>query len=127
MYIASLGALLTEFEPTKPEPTLSIANLRFDECFHGLEIESPWLMSLAAAFAERSDLSTRTEAIRCNEWLHLSFAYQFRPEEQEPLVALADEVIDVASPVHWMLRLYQRHSVCKGEEQAWVCHREWRL
>ena len=121
-YVSVLETLLIEFEPTKPESVLNISNLRLDERFHGLELDAPWLGSLTAAFAERAESPTRTESIRCKEWLHLSFAYQFLPEQHEPLVALARELIDVQSPVEWMLRLYQRH-----EEQIWTCHREWGL
>ncbi|MEM7125343.1 MAG: hypothetical protein AAF702_03385 [Chloroflexota bacterium] len=40
----------------------------------------------------------------------------------EPLAALANELINVKAPVQWMLRLYQRH-----DNKSWTCHREWSL
>lgn len=121
-YVALLAQLVAEFAPSQPTPVLRITHVMLNERFHGLELESPWLKALTAAFAERAESPTRPEAIRCKEWLHLSFAYGFPPEQHEPLLRLAGALIDPTAPVQWALRFYERHS-----GQRWTCHGEWLL
>lgn len=121
-YVALLEQLLAEFTPTRPTPVLQITNVRLDERFHGLELDSPWLKALTAAFVERAISPTRPEAIRLKEWLHLSFAYGFPQEQHAALLRLARTLIDPTAPVQWELRFYERHA-----DQTWTCHGRWCL
>jgi ubiquitin-associated SH3 domain-containing protein len=94
----------------------------FEPTFHGLDLHAPWLKALVVDFARRADSPTRVDAIRLKDWLHLSFAYHFPPEQHHALEQIAQETIDPAAPVGWDLRFYER-----DESGAWICHAKWPL
>lgn len=117
---------------------ITIVELMLTEQFHGLVIESPWLLELTRRFIARADSPTRPEAIRPKEWLHLSLAYGFRPEEDAPLRALAQASVEPQTQMDWALRLYERRPdpeptarLVPGSDewvaQVWECHGEWSL
>ncbi|NJM06377.1 hypothetical protein HC891_09575 [Candidatus Gracilibacteria bacterium] len=101
---------------------VQITRLLLREDFHGLLIESPWLEALTADFAARVLSPTRRDEIRLKSWLHLSLAYEFLPARHAALAALANEYVDIAQPVEWELRFYQR---LPGDE--WRTHGDWTL
>ena len=104
------------------DPDIVIKNMLLTEKFHGFELESNWLKALVVDFAERAVSSTRSDAIRLKDWLHLSFAYGFAEEQHEPLARLAEEMVDMNTAVSWELRFYQRHA-----DKNWTCHASWPL
>ena len=91
------------------EPTITIADMILEPDFHYLKIESEWLKSLVQHFVAHADSPTRINALRPKDWLHLSLAYQFPPEQHAALMAIAQAVVDPCAQVEWQLRLYQRH------------------
>lgn len=111
--------------PMQPMPVVVITAVRFDERFHGLEISAPWLKTVTAAFAVQATSATRPEAIRCKEWLHLSFAYGFPAEQHEPLRQLASQLIDPNAPAGWEMRFYEQRMAT--EHHDWICHHRWPL
>ncbi|BCX03794.1 MAG: hypothetical protein KatS3mg053_1732 [Candidatus Roseilinea sp.] len=98
-------------------PSITITGAMFEPSFHGLLIESPWLKDLARAFAWLAQSAGRREALRLKDWLHLSLAYEFPPEQHVALATLGRAMVDVAAPVRWELRLYER----SGADE-WRCH-----
>jgi ubiquitin-associated SH3 domain-containing protein len=97
-----------------------IERMMFDQNFHGLAIESPWLKHLTASFAALATSKTRADAIRLKDWLHLSLAYDFQPAHATHLKHLANALVDISAPVNWEVRLYERH----GGDQ-WRIHAGW--
>ena len=85
-------------------------------------LDGPWLKALIADFARSVDSPTRRDALRLKDWLHLSLAYAFPPEQHAPLAALARELVDVTAPVAWELGFYERL-----EAGVWACHSRWPL
>ncbi len=122
VYAAALEAALEAAHPGIPEPPLTITDMLLRDTFHGLTIESPWLRALVADFAARADSPTRASPLRLKDWLHLSLAYGFAPEQGDGLAALARALVDAAAQVTWELRLYERLP-----DGGWVCHRSWPL
>lgn len=121
-YVQRLERALAAARPTQPTPVIAIERLRFDTQFHGFELSSPWLAQLVAAFATAADSPTRVDAIRLKDWLHLSLAYHFPPEQHDALMQIARGTIDPAAPVAWDLRFYER-----GPDNGWTCHACWPL
>ncbi|MGF1515299.1 MAG: hypothetical protein ACFB5Z_16585 [Elainellaceae cyanobacterium] len=105
---------------TPPDPVVRIAALGFHSDWHGLTLESPWLIALTAQFARLSPRDTRRDALRLKSGLHLSLAYGFDPGQADGLRSLAKSLIDPSAPAGWELRLYQR-------QPKWVCHQRWPL
>lgn len=122
LYCAALEAALKQARPTRPDPVISIERVLFKPEFHGLELHSAWLRDLTADFAARAASPTRNEALRLKDWLHLSLAYNFASEQHAALRRLAEAIVDVAAPVAWELRFYERCS-----DGSWHCHASWDL
>ncbi len=77
--------------------------------FHALLVSSPWLERTAAAFADVAGGSpTRIDDIRVKRDLHLSLAYGFPADSHGELADLAVAMVDIAAPVQWQIRLYER-------------------
>ncbi|MCU0494158.1 MAG: hypothetical protein MUD01_21420 [Chloroflexaceae bacterium] len=120
-YLAALEAALQRARAAAL-PTITIKEMALGEAWHGLEIDSPWLQALAADFAAHAASPSRRDAIRLKDWLHVSLAYGFAPEQGPALAALASELVDVSAAVVWELRFYER---LPGDE--WRCHGVWEL
>jgi ubiquitin-associated SH3 domain-containing protein len=121
-YAHDLDRIVTRMRPSKPDPVMAVSGLIFDADFHGFTLQSVWLADLTKAFAATTCLKMRHEAIRIKEWLHLSLAYQFKPDEHHTLKALARKYINPRAAVGWELRFYQRQN-----ENQWTCHGCWPL
>ncbi|MEM9156922.1 MAG: hypothetical protein AAGB13_18115 [Cyanobacteria bacterium P01_F01_bin.33] len=122
MYVDSLERSLAKVGSTRSEPVIAITALTFQPEFHYLKLESEWLLGLVREFRDRAHSNTRTDDLRLKDWLHLSLAYGFPPEQYLLLQCLAAEVIDPRSPVDWELRFYEHHP-----DNAWTCHQSWKL
>ena len=119
-YADLLDRLIAEARPFLTQPVMEIRGVHFAPEFHGLVLESRWLKGIIAEFKRQANSPTRTDVIRPKDWLHLSLAYGFLPEQQAPLKAMAEEMVDPTSPVGWEVRLYERHP-----DNRWACHRAW--
>lgn len=122
LYYAALEAALHRARPGRPIPVLSIMEVVFHEDFHGLLLDGIWLKLLIADFAISSQSPTRRDALRLKDWLHLSLAYGFPPEQHGALAALARKMLDITAPVAWELCFYER---CV--DGAWLRHARWPL
>lgn len=117
-YVDALQAALSANRLEGLESLVAIPAMRFDPEFHYLELVSPWLQKLTLCFAKfAADSPTRTDSLRCKDWLHVSLAYGFGPEQAGELRSLAQKLIDIESPVGWDLRLYER-----GPDGNWRTH-----
>ena len=132
-YTKILGLVFNEYRDRIPIPAIQIKQLSFHADWHGLELEADWLKQLITEFARRSSSLTRDEALRLKDWLHLSLAYGFKPNQAAGLKQLAHQLIDISSEVSWELRFYSRLS---GEESVslvsllvtpWECRGRWTL
>lgn len=121
-YIEALDTAVRRARPTQPVPALAISGIALGPEFHGLLLSSPWLQTLIADFAHTVPSSTRRDALRLKDWLHLSLAYAFPSPHQATLAELAREMVDISTPVGWELRFYERHS-----NSEWTCHARWKL
>jgi ubiquitin-associated SH3 domain-containing protein len=104
------------------EPVLRVTGTVFHDDFHGLTLKSNWLIYLAERFRAEASAAALNNAIRLKEWLHLSFAYQFKPEENKGLEALAKRMITPDAPAVWEVRFYQHH-----QDKRWTCYGRWPL
>jgi hypothetical protein len=105
-YLAALAKATAEMVARTPVP-VDIERIRLDGGWYGLELRSPWLIDLAAAFKRHAPNIARPDEVRLKDWLHLSLAYGF--EEQHAIeLASAASSIDIASEVHWEVALWQR-------------------
>lgn len=120
LYTRAIDRLLAESRP--PEPVITIRGVTFAENFHGLELESPWLNQLARDFATEAESVTRADVIRPKDWLHLSLAYDFPPEQHATLRDLAESMVTLSAAVRWELRFYERQP-----GNHWVNHKVWPL
>jgi hypothetical protein len=121
-YAAALEAARERAAATRPEEPLEVTGMALNVEFHGLLLEGAWLKRLVADFAASAGSPPRREAIRLKEWLHLSLAYGFPPEQHGRLAELARALVDPRSPAAWELRLYQSHG-----DGRWTCHAAWPL
>jgi ubiquitin-associated SH3 domain-containing protein len=121
-YTLALEHILERMRSSQPDPVMQVTGMIFNSDFHGLTLQSSWLADLTKAFAATTCLEMRREAIRIKEWLHLSLAYQFKPEEHNALEALARQLVNPKAAVGWELRFYQRR-----DENQWTCHGCWPL
>jgi hypothetical protein len=126
LYVEALDRTLCQAQPC-PSPVITIQQLTFRPDWHGLELQSVWLKNMIANFASLAESPTRQDTLRLKDWLHLSLAYEFQPEQSEALIQLAQEYINLGSPVQWELRFYQRHSEQHHPDQRWICHQSWQL
>ena len=117
-YRAALTTALTEMPAQTPDVLHSVG-MQLMADFLYLKFESPWLIALAARFAQHARSSTRRDALRLKDWLHLSLAYDFRPEQRERLAALARESVDPLTPAGWDILLYERDGA------RWITHGRW--
>jgi ubiquitin-associated SH3 domain-containing protein len=116
-----LSCLSRSLKQAEYPASIVITDLMCDPHFHGLLIESAWLKQVMAHFALLAQSSTRADALRLKDWLHLSLAYEFLSNQHDGLSALARECIDLHTPVDWEVRFYERAG------QAWCCHGTWSL
>lgn len=93
----------------KARCTVRIERMMFEPNFHGLVIASPWLKHMTATFAAQAKSSTRSDALRLKDWLHLSLAYDFDVVHATHLKHLAIELVDISAQVNWEVRLYERY------------------
>jgi hypothetical protein len=121
-YLGALGAAHAVALANPPVAPVAVTELATSADFHGLLISSPWLEALTADFALRAPSSSRRDALRLKNRLHLSLAYGFRREDGPGLAVLARSLVDINASVHWRLRLYER--LAGG---AWQIHGEWGL
>lgn len=121
LYVQALDRALNQTKPC-PDPVITIQRLTFRSDWHGLELQSNWLKEFITTFATLAGSPTRQDALRLKDWLHLSLAYEFSPDQSEPLIQLAQTFINLQAAVQWELRFYQRHA-----DQQWTCHRSWLL
>ncbi|GAB4120738.1 MAG: hypothetical protein Fur005_32230 [Roseiflexaceae bacterium] len=122
-YAAALEAALQEAAATRPESPLVVTGLMTTSEFIGLMIESVWVKRLTTNFAMRAEHSpTRSDPIRCKDWLHLSLAYGFPLDSYEGLATLAHDLVDPMAAGAWELRLYEHQP---GNQ--WLLHAAWPL
>ena len=109
-YTATMDRVLAALQPSRDpaNPVIRITGMRFQDSFHYLQVESPWLEQLAVEFSQQADSPTRNSAIVVKDFLHLSLAYGFQPHHGPRLAQLARELITCHSPAGWELRLYER-------------------
>jgi ubiquitin-associated SH3 domain-containing protein len=122
LYTHILQVLLAKERHLMPDPVMRVTGTFFHRDFHGLTLQSPWLIHIAVRFSTEAESDSRSDSIRLKEWLHLSYAYQFKPEEHDSLKRLAKQLIDPSAPADWELRFYQRH-----RDKTWTCHGRWPL
>lgn len=120
VYLEAIAHTLQALPPPTPVATISRMTLRPD--WHGLEVQSEWLLSFTRQFAQVARSPSRPEPLRLKTWLHVSLAYEFPPAQARPLRQLAEQWVDPQAPVHWALRFYQRRA-----DDTWMCHQQWIL
>lgn len=121
-YIQTLDTLIHQNPLPQEEPLIKIVQLLFEPQFHGLQLESPWLLTFVSEFIGMAESATRTDTIRPKTWLHLSLAYEFPGTNHPTLQCLAEERVDITAPVGWELRFYERHT-----DNSWTLHGAWSL
>lgn len=114
-YVEALELSTEKTLAERSEAEIAIQALQFHPHWHGLELASDWLRQLTANFAQQAPL---IPTLRLKDWLHLSLAYDFDPDQAPELERLAQLSIDLNSPITWELRLYQRNA-----NNTWHCHR----
>jgi hypothetical protein len=117
LYITALTTALACHQDSQPDPVITVNRLTFAAKWHGLALQSPWLQQFVHTFARQAQSPTRSTPLRLKDWLHLSLAYGFAPDQHQPLQRLAEQLITLESPVQWELRFYQRHP-----DNQWTCH-----
>ena len=80
------------------------------------------LKTIITNFSQAKTLSSYSAQLRLKDWLHLSLAYDFDPEQVEQLKQLATAIIDLKANVNWELRVYQ-----KNPDWSWKCLQSWKL
>ena len=100
---------------------IKIRQLVFNPGWHGLELQAEGIKDLIKDFVRLETSPTRQENIRLKDWLHLSLAYGFKPQNRAKLEILAQETINLEADVAWELRFYQR------VEGNWNCLKTWIL
>lgn len=121
-YVRAVEKVLAQMRPSRPEPVVVVEEVLYTETFHGLKVASPWLARVAAEFTAVAESPTREEDIRLKDWLHVSMAYAFAPEQGAALAALGREMVDPLAEVSWSLRFYERDGA--GE---WMLHGRWEV
>ena len=102
--------------------SIAIKKLNFGDRWHGLELQAEGLKQLIFNFSQIEKSPTRQENLRLKDWLHLSLAYGFNPEDREQLKNLAIKAINLRADVRWELRFYQ-----KNPDWTWKCFQSWKL
>lgn len=119
-YLHAIDSALLHTPP--PANPIQITGMLFRDDWHGLTLESPWLMALTKAFAESASSTTRTDALRLKTWPHVSLAYGFEPSHGEGLKQLAVDCVNPGAAVVWNIRFYER-----SPANHWTCHGTWQL
>ncbi|MEL7035914.1 MAG: hypothetical protein AAFO04_09900 [Cyanobacteria bacterium J06592_8] len=101
---------------------IKIVKILFKPNWHGIELEALGLKHLMAKFAEIMHQQPIEENIRLKDWLHVSFAYQFNPQNHEGLKKLAEKMINPPVQTQWELRFYQKYP-----DWTWTCLQSWAL
>ena len=101
---------------------IKIKQLNFSNNWHGLELQAEEIKQLIANFAKLATSSTRPEALRLKDWLHLSLAYGFEAKDEQNLTDLARKIINPQAKVNWELRFYQ-----KNPDWTWKCWQTWQI
>mgnify|MGYP006267049955 CR=1 FL=1 len=122
IYAQTLHRAYMRAYPSRPRPVIEVKGFNFQQDWHGLELESPWLKQLIVDFTCTAVSPSRKQALRPKTWLHLSLAYEFPSEQGKQLAALAQETVDPEAPVDWQLCYYQRNP-----DGSWICHHTWPL
>lgn len=122
VYLQALERAYTEAKTHKLLLDIKIKKLTFKENWHGLELQANELKQLIINFTQLENSLTRQEKLRLKNWLHLSLAYDFNPEDGNNLQNLATEIIDLQASVNWELRFYQKKS-----DWSWECLKSWNL
>lgn len=99
---------------------VTVKGFAFRPDWHGLELESAWLKQLMVDFTCSAHSPTRKGALRLKDWLQVSLADEFEPEQAKPLANLATALIDPTASVNWELRYYQQ-----SLNNRWICHQVW--
>lgn len=98
-----------------PAEPVEVLALHRREDWVGLELRSPWLHQLTAAFVDRHVIGPGDDPLRPKDWLHLSAAYGDGDlAAAQPLVA----DLDPALAAEWEVDLWQR-----DEDGTWTRHR----
>jgi ubiquitin-associated SH3 domain-containing protein len=122
IYVEVLKAALERARPAQPKTIVEIGEFVFQDHFHGLCVNSPWLEGLTDDFVRSAASPTIRDGLRLKSGYHVSFAYGFRASQATALERLAREMIDPHAPVRWELRLYQQHP-----DKSWTRHASWPL
>jgi hypothetical protein len=93
----------------------TVSALTTDCSWHGLEIESPALLELAARFARQVSTTARRDHVTRQDCLRLVLAAGFHEEDREALCELAHRIVDPSLPVEWEVGLWQ------NDQDAWCC------
>ncbi len=128
-YLQALHRVWCDAIATCPQPAIEISKMTFRRDWHGVELYSDWVKELIADFIDKIDPHQKGEVLRSKDWLHLSLAYDFEPQQHEYLAEIAQEIIEPKAPLEWELRFYQRHFRHNGDkcEIYWTCHQCWHL
>lgn len=118
IYIKALNYVFSKYSITDIE----VLNITFNSDWHGLELYAPILKQMIVEFAQAANSPTRNGNLRLKDWLHLSLAYEFPPEQRDKLKVIATEIINPQASVQWELRFYQLHT-----DWTWTCHQSWIL
>ncbi|MEL7068348.1 MAG: hypothetical protein AAGN15_06795 [Cyanobacteria bacterium J06581_3] len=121
-YASALESALNRHHNQKTNTSVVVGEIVFREDWHGLMLEAEGLKQLIQTFVFLAESPTRSEDLRPKDWLHVSLAYDFLPQDGDRLKQLAIELVDETVPVAWELRLYERDSA-----QQWTCHCCWPL
>ena len=121
-YTQKLARSYKRLKRSQPHPAIEIKGLAFRSDWQGLELASDWLKKVMVDFACTATSPTRTSPLRLKEWLHLSLAYDFQPDQAETLEILAQELVDPTALVGWELRFYQQNP-----GNHWICHQRLKL
>lgn len=122
LYIEALNQAYIEAKYQNLSLDLKIIKLTFNDKWHGLELQADGLKQLMLNFAVLDNSAKQKEKLRLKDWLHLSLAYDFNPEDSDKLQDLAREIIDLQADVSWELRFYQ-----KNIDWSWNCLKSWGL
>jgi ubiquitin-associated SH3 domain-containing protein len=112
--IAAMGRGIDAAGPV-PDDAVEVVGLTATEEWVGLELRSPWLLSLTAAFAAEDRPEPGDEALRLKDWLHLSLAYGV--DELDAHTALANQLVDPTRPAGWEVAVWERRA-----NAHWIRH-----
>lgn len=120
--IYAQAAEVTVAAAANPPVSIEVVALRTEHWWIGLEIRSPSLHTLAADFTRQvADIPTRIDDVRLKDWLHVSLAYGYEPDEHDELADLITSTVVPLAATGWELRLYERAN------EIWTSHGVWHL